>query len=141
MCGLLLENTFTSIAEMADHIFPWLHYVKHLLLRMYWPSIQRIPNVRIPMLFVVGSNDEIVPASHTGRLHNAAVLAPFKQIHQVAGGTHNDTWLRGGKDYIYAIKDFIEKAQENSRGKGTSFSQTKQPTLGVPVQRKIAPLD
>jgi fermentation-respiration switch protein FrsA (DUF1100 family) len=124
---VLLENTFTSIAEMADHIFPWLHYVKHLLLRMYWPSIERIPKVRIPMLFVVGTNDEIVPASHTGRLHNAAVLAPFKQIHQVQGGTHNDTWLRGGKDYIYALKDFIEKAQERKK---------QPPTLGVPVQRK-----
>lgn len=25
---------------------------------------------------------------------------------------HNDTWFKGGKDYIYAIKDFIDKAQE-----------------------------
>jgi hypothetical protein len=24
---------------------------------------------------------------------------------------HNDTWFKGGKDYIYAIKDFIDKAQ------------------------------
>ncbi len=74
----MLENTFTSIAEMADHIFPWLQYVKHFLLRMYWPSVERIPKVRVPMLFVVGTNDEIVPAAHSGRLHNAAVLAPFK---------------------------------------------------------------
>jgi Iap family predicted aminopeptidase len=25
---------------------------------------------------------------------------------------HNDTWYKGGKDYIYAIKDFIDKASE-----------------------------
>ena len=25
---------------------------------------------------------------------------------------HNDTWFKGGKDYIYAIKDFIDKASE-----------------------------
>ena len=64
------------------------------------------------MLFVGGTNDEIVPAPHTRRLHDAAVLAPFKQIFMVQGGTHNDTWLKGGKDYIYALKDFIDKCQE-----------------------------
>lgn len=26
---------------------------------------------------------------------------------------HNDTWYKGGKDYIYAIKDFIDKAQDH----------------------------
>ena len=25
---------------------------------------------------------------------------------------HNDTWLKGGKDYIYVIKDFVDKATE-----------------------------
>jgi hypothetical protein len=28
----------------------------------------------------------------------------------VPGGMHNDTWLKGGKDYIFALKDFIDKA-------------------------------
>lgn len=28
------------------------------------------------------------------------------------GGMHNDTWFKGGKDYLFAIKDFIEKAQQ-----------------------------
>jgi fermentation-respiration switch protein FrsA (DUF1100 family) len=81
VCGLILENTFTSISEMVDHIFPLMSYVKHILLRMHWPSIERIPKVRVPMLFVSGTNDEIVPPAHTGRLFQAAVLAPFKQMH------------------------------------------------------------
>ena len=29
---------------------------------------------------------------------------------------HNDTWFKGGKDYIYAIKDFIDKASEYKQG-------------------------
>ena len=64
------------------------------------------------MLFIVGNNDEIVPPPHSGRLYEAAVVAPFKQMHQVPDGMHNDTWLKGGKDYIYALKDFIDKAKE-----------------------------
>jgi len=45
---------------------------------MHWPSITRIPKVRIPMLFVVGTSDEIVPPHHAGRLFEAAKSAPFK---------------------------------------------------------------
>jgi pimeloyl-ACP methyl ester carboxylesterase len=73
-----MENTFTSISDMADHILPLFKRFKHILLRMHWPSIDRIPNVKVPMLFVGGTQDEIVPAPHTKRLHDAAVLAPFK---------------------------------------------------------------
>ena len=36
---MILENTFTNISEMVDHIFPVLKYVKQLVLRIYWPSI------------------------------------------------------------------------------------------------------
>jgi hypothetical protein len=47
------------------------------------------------------------------RLYEAATQAAFKQIYQVQGGMHNDTWFKGGKDYIYAIKDFIDKANDH----------------------------
>lgn len=113
ICGLILENTFTSISDIVDHIFPMLSYFKHIILRMHWASIERIPRVRIPMLFVVGGNDEIVPPPHAGRLFEAAIMAPLKQMHQVPTGMHNDTWVKGGKDYIYALKDFIDKANEH----------------------------
>ena len=112
---MILENTFTSIKEMVDHIFPHLSRFKNLILRMFWPSIDRIPNVRVPMLFIVGTHDEIVPPPHAKKLHDAASNAPFKQFHQVHGGTHNDTWLKGGKDYIYALKEFLEKCKEHKQ--------------------------
>jgi fermentation-respiration switch protein FrsA (DUF1100 family) len=111
-CGLILENTFTSIGDMVDHIFPFLANFKRLILNIYWPSLERIPHIKLPMLFVYGTTDEIVPPSHVQSLHDAATSAPFKQLHAVPGGSHNDTWLKGGKDYIYAIKDFLEKAQD-----------------------------
>ena len=110
---MILENTFTSISEMVDHIFPHLNRFKNLILKMFWPSIDRIPNVRVPMLFIVGTHDEIVPPPHAKKLHDAAVNAPFRQFHQVHGGTHNDTWLKGGKDYVYALKEFLEKCKEH----------------------------
>jgi len=75
VAGLILENTFTSISDMVDHIFPFLARFKQVILRINWPSIARIPNVRLPMLFVLGTNDEIVPPHHIYRLHEAATSA------------------------------------------------------------------
>ena len=72
ICGMILENTFTSISEIVDHIFPMIAYFKHFILRMYWPSIDRIPKVRVPMLFVVGTNDEVIPPAHSAKLYDAA---------------------------------------------------------------------
>lgn len=75
---MILENTFCSISEMVDHIFPLLSYFKHLIQRIYWPSIDRIPNIKVPLLFIVGLNDEIVPPIHITRLYEAAKNAAFK---------------------------------------------------------------
>lgn len=75
ICGMILENTFCSISEMVDRIFPMFKYFKKLIQRIYWPSIDRIGNIRVPMLFIVGTNDEIVPSIHTNKLYEAAKSA------------------------------------------------------------------
>ena len=52
---------------------------------------------------------------------------------------HNDTWLKGGKDYIYALKDFIDKAQDH-RQQASSVANNNQTAANarqqMPVQRK-----
>jgi pimeloyl-ACP methyl ester carboxylesterase len=81
VAGLILENTFTSISDMVDRIFPFLANFKHLILRINWPTIERIPKIKLPILFVVGSIDEIVPPDHVHRLNEAASNAKFKKLH------------------------------------------------------------
>lgn len=78
---MILENTFCSISDIVDHIFPLLSYFKNIIQRIYWPSIDRIPNIKVPLLFIVGLNDEIVPPNHISRLHDAATKAAFKSIY------------------------------------------------------------
>jgi len=75
---MILENTFTSISAMADDIFPDFKLFKRLILRMFWPSDKRIVKVRTPILFIVGTHDEIVSSHHTKMLHDLAVNALFK---------------------------------------------------------------
>ncbi|GES92345.1 alpha/beta hydrolase protein [Rhizophagus clarus] len=62
--GMIVENTFLSIPKLIPHVFP---IIKHLsfLCHQIWPSeksIQQIVNV--PILFLSGLIDELVPPSH-----------------------------------------------------------------------------
>eukprot|EP00823_Brevimastigomonas_motovehiculus_P002608 TRINITY_DN1572_c5_g1_i1.p1 TRINITY_DN1572_c5_g1~~TRINITY_DN1572_c5_g1_i1.p1 ORF type:complete len:444 (+),score=100.23 TRINITY_DN1572_c5_g1_i1:54-1334(+) len=105
--GVVLENTFSSISEMVDSVFPYLRYVKTLILRLRFPSKDWISSISTPMLFVSGQQDELVPPTQMQSLFDAAgtkdkTMATFQ-------GTHNDTWLRGGEAYWQAWNTFIRR--------------------------------
>jgi len=106
--GLILENTFTSISDMVDMLFPILKYMKRWILRMKWPSIDRIVSIANPILFISGRKDEVVPAHQMDRLYEAAVRSSDRRLKLVPTGSHNDTWAEGGVDYFNDIAKFVE---------------------------------
>ena len=65
--GLILENTFTSIPSVANHIFSGFLAVFRpflwILLRNHWNSLRLIPKIEAPILFIKSVNDELVPKS------------------------------------------------------------------------------
>ena len=60
-----------------------------------------------PLALVCGLRDELVPAHMTPALRAAAVRAARTELHAVAGGTHNDTWLAGGAGYWAFLREFL----------------------------------
>lgn len=76
--GLILENTFTNISDMVDEAFYALSFFKWLIQRMFWPTSDLIKDVAMPILFVTGRRDEIVPHEMTFKLHELAENASFK---------------------------------------------------------------
>lgn len=109
--GVIMENTFTCIGDVADYHFPLFRLMRRLIINNYWPSIKRIPQVRVPILLIVGTGDEIIPTNHSWKLYEAATQAPFKELHLVPGGMHNDTWQLSGKDYLHAVRMFLIKTR------------------------------
>mmetsp|Transcript_6667 Transcript_6667/g.11011 ORF Transcript_6667/g.11011 Transcript_6667/m.11011 type:complete len:331 (-) Transcript_6667:272-1264(-) len=107
--GLILENTFTSISDIADKLFPFLFPIKPFILRLNFPSLELIKTVQIPILFVSGQDDEIVPTEHMQALWDAAKAAPLCRILRVPGGKHNNTWMEAEEKSMYfdVLKDFI----------------------------------
>ena len=108
--GIILENTFTSIPDMVDHIFSVVRYVKGLVLRIGWHTADLVPEIETPMLFVAGKQDEIVPYEHTIKLYDMATKARFKDILVVETGTHNDTWHVALNEYLNKLKTFMDRA-------------------------------
>jgi len=61
----------------------------------------------MPVLYVSGDEDELVPYAMTSQLYWATTSAAFKEFHLVEGGTHNDTWEMGGEEYLKKVGKFM----------------------------------
>jgi len=103
--ALLLRSPFTSLADVAAVHYPWLP-ARRLLLDRY-PSIERIASVSAPVLVIAGDRDDIVPASLSRRLYDAA--AEPKRWLLVPGAGHNDRELLDGRQMMDAIERFLSE--------------------------------
>jgi fermentation-respiration switch protein FrsA (DUF1100 family) len=103
--ALVLRSPFTSLADVAAVHYPWLP-ARRLLLDRY-PSIERIASVSAPVLVIAGDRDDIVPASLSRRLYDAA--AEPKRWLLVPGAGHNDRELLDGRQMMDAIERFLSE--------------------------------
>lgn len=102
-CALILRSPFTSLTDMGRHHYPMLPVA--LLLRDRFPSLDRIPAIKSPLLVIAGDRDTIVPISQTERVY-AAASSP-KRLVVLEGLDHNDYELLAGPRMIAEIADFI----------------------------------
>jgi fermentation-respiration switch protein FrsA (DUF1100 family) len=100
--ALVLRSPFASLASVGQHHYPLLPV--RLLLRDRFPSIDRAPQIRSPVLVIAGTSDTIIPIDHTRRLYDA-ITAPkaFVEI----DADHNDAALVDGEQMIQAIVRFV----------------------------------
>lgn len=56
--GLVLESTFTALADVAADLFPWLPC--RLILGDAFATIDRLPHIPIPIMVIHGEGDELV---------------------------------------------------------------------------------
>jgi fermentation-respiration switch protein FrsA (DUF1100 family) len=100
--GLILENTFSSLPEVAAFHFPWVP-VKWFM-RTQLNSVKEIVRYRGPLLQIHGDADSIIPLDLAQRLHAAA--NPPKDLVIIHGGDHNDPRT---PEFIQALDDFIAR--------------------------------
>lgn len=107
--GVILENTFTSISDLVNKLFPFVRPLKRWVLRLQWHSQERIADVTTPILFLSGQQDEVVPKEHMRNLYNSATKAAYRQITCFPKGKHNDTWKTGGLVYQAVLQRFLAR--------------------------------
>lgn len=121
VAGLILENTFTSILDMAGVLLPFLKWfiggsgtkgpkLLNCVVRSPWSTIDVVGEIKQPILFLSGLQDEMVPASHMQMLYAKAAARNNRCLFvEFPTGMHMDTWLAGGDQYWRTIQQFLEK--------------------------------
>lgn len=103
--SVIVQDTFTSIADMGAKLYPWLP-VRWLVGRRY-DNLAKIPSVPVPVLVLHSRNDELIPYEQGERLF-AAAMQP-KRLITTAGG-HNSSafflrpeWTAGVREHVDAV--------------------------------------
>lgn len=92
---VLLENSFTSIPDMAKQIIPWkgLAYLPLCFHKNKFQSKKKISKVRCPVVFISGLSDQLVPPSMMLDLYTQC-SSQRKLLLQIPNGDHNATWTK-----------------------------------------------
>lgn len=103
--GVILQSTFTSMADMAAQI-DWLRWFPvDWLLTERFDTQAKIPRLKLPILLLHGTDDPVVPARMSEQLYD---LAPQpKQILLVPGKGHHSIYQKGAYSYLEAIRRFV----------------------------------
>ncbi|MCG8555387.1 MAG: alpha/beta hydrolase [Proteobacteria bacterium] len=104
VAGLVVESTFTHLADVGRHHYPWLP-VK-LLVGSRFASVDRIAGVKVPKLMAHSPIDEIIPYALGRRLYEAAPEP--KRFLELSGG-HNDGVFVTGSTYVQALGTFFDE--------------------------------
>jgi uncharacterized protein len=113
-CGaLVLESGFSSAADMAAVVMPWLPRFVRGLTKNKLDTASKLSRVRCPVLVVHGDRDELIPVSQGRRLFDAAPEP--KRLIIIEGAAHNDLSNVGGEKYIDTLAEFVRLSLKSER--------------------------
>ena len=110
--GLVLESSFTSMRDMVDHRFPLLPKLTPIdaVLTQRFDSAQKMRSLKVPLLIIHGTDDDIVPVSMSQTLYGETIVAGniASRLVLIEGGDHNSLPSIGGDYYADNIRGFVD---------------------------------
>lgn len=100
---LLLHAPYYSLADMAAHTIKVWPILPSWLLRYPMPTNEFAQQVRVPVVFVHGDQDEVIPHNSSVRLH--ALVPGGGQVITIRGAGHNG--LIDNPQYQQAIRRLL----------------------------------
>ncbi|MFN6560941.1 MAG: alpha/beta hydrolase [Nostoc sp. ChiSLP01] len=105
--GLIVESSFTSIRDLIAYRKKFGIFPVDLILTQRFESIKKLPNLKVPVLFIHSVADLAVPSFMSQKLY-AAAPEP-KQLFLVPTAEHNDTAVVAGSQYLQWVESFVEQ--------------------------------
>jgi hypothetical protein len=105
--GLIVESTFTSMRAMGELRYGFLPVAS--LLHQRFDSLQKVSQLKIPLLIIHGTWDKEVPYEMSQQLYDAAHQP--KSLTLIEGGGHGNSGVIGWVEYRDALNSFIGKYQ------------------------------
>ncbi len=68
--ALVVEDTFTALADMAARVYPWLPV--RLILRVRYASLSKMSELAVPVMVIHSRDDELVPFEQGRALFESA---------------------------------------------------------------------
>lgn len=86
--ALVVASTFVTARDAARDLIggPWWRLVG----RGVFATIDHMPDVACPALFLHGDGDDVIPARHAGLLASACAPGVWWRVSIAPGGSHND---------------------------------------------------
>jgi len=126
--GVVVENTFLCIDEMVvvlaarmldsanTKVLKYAKYIRRVLqlfLTNHWRTDTRVGSIHVPLMFISGLADELIPPSHSATLYQlSSPNCPLTTIFTVPGGGHNDTHMQPPiSAYYNAFRSFLRNTQ------------------------------
>jgi uncharacterized protein len=104
--GSIVQSSFTSMAATVKKMnWMWMFPIDWMLTQRF-DSLSKVKSLQMPVLFVHGTADPVVPAYMSQQLYNAAPQS--KQLLLVPDAGHYGIYQPGKNSYLHAIAQFIK---------------------------------
>lgn len=104
--GLIIQSSFTTMAEVVGHRRLLQLFPINWLLTERFDSLSKVRSLQVPVLFLHGSDDSVVPPEMSQQLYEAAPEP--KQLFMISGADHVRIYQPGEQSYLKAIQRFVE---------------------------------
>ena len=100
--GLILQNTYTRIVDIAAELFPWLPV--RWMNTIKYDTQGKLPRINVPLLVMHSREDRYIRYHHAER--NFAAGNEPKMIWEIAG-EHNQTLEAGRSRYLEGLELYL----------------------------------
>jgi hypothetical protein len=128
--GLILQNTFTSIADVGADLFPWLPMRWFNTIK--YDTLSKLPRVHVPVLVMHSRGDKVIGFRHAGR--NFAAANEPKMFWEIYGN-HTGTLEGGRARYLEGLERFLANYGKKS------LDSPQEPAIEMPATGPTAGLD